>query len=160
MPNGGISAIDNIEFVKNREAKVEIPAKVSEVQNAPRLQSLPHNGTTFHGRLSYKALEAELREQHVAVNAIRAKAPQSVTNKLCDYLGLGCPLLNSQEGEEVKGLLSKRLHRNYRAGDISSASKAIAEMIESPRTREVWKADPTFSRNAISDAIIDFIETL
>lgn len=125
-----------------------------------RLQSLPHSGTTFHGLLPYKELEAELRQQHIAVNAIRAKAPQSVTNKLCDYLGLGCPLLNSQEAEEVKGLLSKRLHRNYRPGDVSSAREAIAELIESPKTCEVWKADPTFSRNVISDTIIDFIETL
>ncbi|MEQ5789328.1 glycosyltransferase [Erythrobacter sp. NFXS35] len=125
-----------------------------------RLQSLPHSGTTFHGLLPYQAMEAELRFQHIAVNAIRAKAPQSVTNKLCDYLGLGCPLLNSQQGEEVKGLLSKRVHRNYRAGDVNSACAAISEMIESPETRAVWKADPTFSRNVISETIIDFIETL
>lgn len=125
-----------------------------------RLQSLPHDGTTFHGFLPYKAMEAELRKQHVAVNAIRANAPQSVTNKLCDYLGLGCPLLNSQEGEEVRKLLLSRQHRNYRPGDVRSASEAIAEMIGNPSTRDVWKADQTFSRNAISDAIIDFVETI
>ena len=103
-------------------------------------------------------MEAELRKQHVAVNAIRAKAPQSVTNKLCDYLALGCPILNSQAGEEERDLVSGVPHQNYRAGDIDHAREAIANLMDDPATFKQWRANSRFSRGAISDSIIDFIE--
>lgn len=123
-----------------------------------RLRGLSGKGTTFHGFLPYKEMEAELRKQHVAVNAIRAKAPQSVTNKLCDYLALGCPILNSQAGEEERDLVSGVPHQNYRAGDIDHAREAIANLMDDPATFKQWRANSRFSRGAISDAIIDFIE--
>jgi len=124
-----------------------------------RLQNLSGQGTVFHGYLPYKKLEAELRTQHVAVNAIRAKAAQSVTNKLCDYLALGCPLLNSQTGREESALISGVYHRNYRAGDVKSARNAIFELLNDPASFGTWSANSQFSRKAITDAILEFIET-
>jgi len=125
-----------------------------------RLQSLPHKGTIFHGHVPYKELEARLREQHIAVNSIRSKAPQSVTNKLCDYLGLGCPILNSQECAEARSLLSKVTHRNYRAGDIASAKEEISSLLDDNAIHATWRSDATFSREAISRSIIDFVEMI
>jgi glycosyltransferase involved in cell wall biosynthesis len=123
-----------------------------------KLQNMPHLGTCFRGRLPYRELESELRKQHIAVNSIKQDAPQSVTNKLCDYLALGCPILNSQEGDEVIDLVSKRLHRNYVAGDVSSVTKCIESLTLDEALFETWRADRKFSRNAISIKIIDFIE--
>lgn len=124
-----------------------------------RLRSLGGKSTIFRGFLPYKAMEAELRKQHAAVNAIRAKAPQSVTNKLCDYLALGCPVLNSQVGDEERALISHVVHQHYRAGDVGGAVAAITKLMDDPATFHHWRANPLFSRAAISDDIIDFIET-
>jgi len=125
-----------------------------------RLRNLPHVGTNFHDFLPYKQLEQQLRRQHIAVNAIRSKAPQSITNKLCDYLALGCPILNSQTGVEVTSLINSVAHRSYDAGVLPSAMQAISELVDDPATYTVWKADPRFSRDEISDSIAQFIEDI
>lgn len=125
-----------------------------------RLQDRPHSGTFFHGFLPYKEMEDRLRNQHVAVNAIRPGAPQSVTNKLCDYLALGCPILNSQDGTEVRSLLASVPHQNYRGGDVFSAKVAIERLIEDPGLLRPWRGNATFSREIISNKIVDFIESV
>ncbi|HEY8605375.1 glycosyltransferase [Tsuneonella suprasediminis] len=121
-----------------------------------RLRALPVRGTKFHGYIKYADLERVLRNQHIAVNAIRANAPQSVTNKLCDYLSLGCPVMSSQVGDEVEALLASRLNAHYIAGDAASAVDAIRHLIDSPDLLNTWQPDERFDREAISRNIIEF----
>jgi len=128
--------------------------------DAERLKALPHTGTNFRGMIAYKSLEAKLREQHVAVNAIKSNARQSITNKLCDYFFLGCPILNTQNDAEVVQLVSNVLHRNYQAGDVRSAMDAIGSIADDRDLHRTWKCNPTFSRDAIAEEIVSFVESL
>lgn len=151
--------VDAVDQLVNAGYRIDL----SVFGDGPALEGMrrrPHAGTTFHGSVPYKVLEPELRRRHVAVNCIRAKAPQSVTNKLCDYLSLGCPILNSQENAEVKALLAKVVHRSYRAGDVASAARAILSMAEDESTYSPWIPNAGFSRSAISESIVDFSERL
>jgi glycosyltransferase involved in cell wall biosynthesis len=125
-----------------------------------RLSSLAHRGTRFHGAVPYRALEERLREQHVAVNPICGNAGQTITNKLCDYLALGCPILNSQRGWEVEGVLAGIGHRNYQAGSVESAMAAIVALAEDPRLHDEWTCNPAFSRSRIVEDIATFVADL
>lgn len=125
-----------------------------------RLSNLAHRGTRFHGAVPYRELEARLREQHVAVNPIRGNAGQTITNKLCDYLALGCPLLNSQRGWEVEQVLAGVGHRNYQAGKVESAMAAIVALTEDPRLHDEWICNPAFSRGRIVEDIAGFVAEL
>lgn len=125
-----------------------------------RLSSLAHRGTRFHGAVPYRELETRLREQHVAVNPICGNAGQTITNKLCDYLALGCPILNSQRGWEVEDVLAVIGHRNYRAGKVESAIAAIVALAEDPRLHDEWVCKPAFSRGRIAQDIAGFLNEL
>lgn len=125
-----------------------------------RLQGLPHVGTRFHGMVAYKTLEPKLREQHIAVNAIKGHARQSITNKLCDYFFLGCPILNTQKDTEVTRLVSEVVHRNYHAGDVASAKEAIEAMAQEKDLYKPWKCNPIFHRETISGEIVSFVENI
>ncbi|WP_373089344.1 glycosyltransferase [Sneathiella sp.] len=125
-----------------------------------RLKGLEHRGTCFHGTVPYRELEARLREQHVAVNPIRSGAGQTITNKLCDYLALGCPLLNSQKGWEVDDVLANVHHHNYLAGNVESAMAAIVSLAEDPRLYDEWICNSAFSRDRIVEDIARFVDEL
>lgn len=122
------------------------------------LRNLGMNNTIFHGLCGYRELEQQLRTQHIAVNPIARGAPQSITNKLCDYFALGCPLLNSQEGFEVQALISDKVHANYRAGDVMSARDAISSLLKEKLMLSNWNSDERFIRKAIADKILSFVE--
>jgi glycosyltransferase involved in cell wall biosynthesis len=125
-----------------------------------RLSNLAHRGTRFHGAVPYRELEARLREQHVGVNPIRGNAGQTITNKLCDYLALGCPILNSQRGWEVEQVLAGVGHRNYQAGSVESAMAGIVALAEDPGLHDEWICQPAFSRSRIVKDIAGFLDEL
>lgn len=60
----------------------------------------------FHGRLDYPEMVSRLRGCDIAVNPIVAGAAQSITNKVGDYAAAGLPVVNSQECEEYRNLLT------------------------------------------------------
>lgn len=122
------------------------------------LRGLGLNSTIFHGLRGYRELERELRRQHIAVNPIARGAPQSITNKLCDYFALGCPLLNSQRGGEIDKLLSNKVHADYRAGDPVSAKNAISVLLNDRGALSKWIPDRRFIRQFIADDISRFVE--
>ena len=117
-------------------------------------------GTIFHGLLSYRELERQLRGHHVAVNCISKSAAQTVTNKLCDYLVLGCPILSSQECEEVRQIVAERVSASYTGGDVESAVYAIEQLLVDGRIRDTWKPDLRFSREASFRVIENLIGTV
>jgi len=85
----------------------------------------------FYGYLKYEKMVTFLKKSDIALNAIKGKAKQTITNKLGDYLSAGLPILNSCQQIEVVELINKnKLGINYCPGKISSLKNAIIEMIE------------------------------
>lgn len=85
----------------------------------------------FHGYLDYKKMVAYLKLSDLALNAIRGKAKQTITNKLGDYVSAGLPILNSCQEEEVLKLIeNKDLGVNYKPGDPDSLINAINEIMK------------------------------
>ena len=118
------------------------------------------DGSTFHGSVPYCELDDALRSKHVAVNCIKAYAPQSITNKLCDYMIWGGAVLNSQELPEVRSLLGRVPHANYKAGSVSSACDAILCLLASGQLFEERTSLAEFSRDVSTSRIIFFVERL
>lgn len=93
-----------------------------------KLKSLECRGVFFHGFMGFEKAVDFMRKCNVAVNAIAHGAPQSVTNKLSDYLALGIPLINSQENAEVRELILSSDHENYKAGSVESFKVAFKKI--------------------------------
>lgn len=90
-----------------------------------RLRSKGCRGVIFHGFVDFTPAVEFIRSCQVAVNPIASGAPQSVTNKLSDYLALGIPLINSQKSLEVLDLLQDIDHENYAPGSVRSFKSAF-----------------------------------
>ncbi|WP_312381563.1 glycosyltransferase [Stutzerimonas balearica] len=93
-----------------------------------RLRSKGYSGVIFHGFVDFNSAVEFIRSCQVAVNPIASGAPQSVTNKLSDYLALGIPLINSQKSLEVLDLLQNVDHENYDPGSVRSFKSAFAKI--------------------------------
>jgi glycosyltransferase involved in cell wall biosynthesis len=90
-----------------------------------KLKAKAGEGIYFHGFLSFDKAIDFVRRCDVAVNPIVRGAPQSVTNKISDYLALGIPVLNSQESPEVRALLDSVDHEHYRSGSVADFKAAV-----------------------------------
>ena len=62
---------------------------------------------TFTGKLPYGQMCAQLNQCDIAVNPITKGAMQSIINKHADYAIAGLPVVNTQECEEYRSLLTK-----------------------------------------------------
>lgn len=84
----------------------------------------------FYGYMKYENMIDFLKKSDIALNAIKRKAKQTITNKLGDYVSAGLPILNScQEKEVIELIYKNNLGLNYCPGDVCSLKSAILEMI-------------------------------
>ena len=60
----------------------------------------------FYGRLAYKDMVGHLKNCDIAVNPIVKGAAQSIINKHADYAAAGLPVVNTQECEEYRNLMT------------------------------------------------------
>ncbi|WP_028392019.1 glycosyltransferase family 4 protein [Bacillus cihuensis] len=65
----------------------------------------------FTGRLNYEKMVGILKSCDIAVNPIRSNSAGSIINKVGDYAAAGLPVINTQESQEYRELISK-----YNAG--------------------------------------------
>lgn len=121
----------------------------------------------FTGQLPFEQMIQQLQSADLAVNAIRAGASQSFTNKLSDYFSLGLPLLSSQTCPEVKALLaSSGAGQYYPAGDAEALAQAIINLYQQPeqlglmRERSADVGRRYFRRSQTYPAIVALIRDL
>lgn len=150
------TAIKGVKNLASNGYKVELHIFGSGPDVA-RLQKIAGSETIFHGYLPYRDMFAFAKGCHIALNPIRQHAAQSVTNKLSDYLSLGCPILNSQCNDEVKVLLSGRLHANYTAGNVESIQSAIKKLLGDERLLQGWAPDERFNRDVGYNDIVELL---
>jgi glycosyltransferase involved in cell wall biosynthesis len=124
------------------------------------LEKVSGPGVHFRGVHQFHDLIDRARECDIAVNCIAKNASQSVTNKLSDYLSLGCPILNSQENPEVLDLLRTRNFSNYEAGSAESFLNSLEELLESGAHLRTWEPDQRMNRDNIYPRILARVEAL
>jgi glycosyltransferase involved in cell wall biosynthesis len=125
-----------------------------------RLRSISGSGITFHGLIPFADLIKDIKKYDIGVNCIHDYAPQSVTNKISDYLAIGCPIMNSQSCPEVLGLLSDRVAMHYNSGQPESFAKSLIDMIINGDAKVPWKPDAAMDRRIIYQKIINKIREL
>jgi glycosyltransferase involved in cell wall biosynthesis len=69
------------------------------------LKKIANTNIKFHGNLAYEDMVSRCKSCDVALNLIAEGAPQSVTNKLSDYLLLNKLIISSKGCEEVNDLV-------------------------------------------------------
>jgi glycosyltransferase involved in cell wall biosynthesis len=122
-------------------------------------------GITFLGRLPFDRVVAELKASAIGLNSYAAGAPQSFTNKICEYFGAGLPVVNSIPGELAELIDTNGFGRNYQAGSPESLAKAILELLNSEKLPDISAkvlnfAETTFDRAKIYPALAQFLEGL
>ena len=60
------------------------------------------------GLLPYKEMIAYLKSSDIALNSIKGKALQTITNKFGDYVSAGLPLLNCCQSDEIISLIEEK----------------------------------------------------
>lgn len=85
----------------------------------------------FRGMLPYEEMISYLKNSDVALNAIKGKALQTITNKFGDYVSAGLPILNCCSSQEVLNLIqSKKLGLNYISKNPESLKEKILEILK------------------------------
>lgn len=122
----------------------------------------------FTGWIDHSLMQRYLAKSDAVINAIKKKAPQSITNKVGDYLSSGKPMLNGSQNPELKELLGEyRFGVNYEPENPDSLAAAIEEMavlsnLERARLGENARrlAEEKFDRKVTYPRIIRMIEEL
>lgn len=83
----------------------------------------------FTGWVDHTTMRNYLQKSDAVINAIKRKAPQSITNKIGDYLSSGRPILNGSLNNEFLELLeSYKFGINYQPEDPRSLAAAMEKM--------------------------------
>ena len=119
---------------------------------------IAEEAVVFHGQVSYREMFEIIKSCDIALNALSSNATQSVTNKLSDYLSLGCPIMNSSKNKEVVQLLKGKNVSHYEAGSVESYCSAFHAIV--PRIGERWIPDRRFNRKEAYLALVRMVELL
>lgn len=104
------SVFDALEILKSKGVKNlkflvmgdgPLKEKFEEYSKAKKIN------TEFTGRLPYAEMVGMLGVCDISVNPISKGAAQSIINKHGDYAAAGLPVINTQENEEYRSLVSK-----------------------------------------------------
>ena len=129
-------------------------------KDLPRLhQNYARSGTVFHGYLPYAEMISLAKGCDMAVNAIHSYAPQSVTNKLSDYMALQKPVLNSQENPEVRSLLTLLPHAHYVSGRPHDFVAAFLRLKESEAPVQTAEITRLFDRRISYNRLVGLIKS-
>lgn len=121
----------------------------------------------FFGRMDYSQMTAYLCKSDIAVNPIVKGAAQSIINKHADYASAGLPVVNTQECEEYRNLISKyQCGINCEVESVEQVAKALQELIENPVKRKQMgmnsrkMAEERFDRRSTYQQIVRAIEEM
>lgn len=121
----------------------------------------------FEGFVPYEEMVNFLKNSDIALNAIKGKALQTITNKFGDYVSAGLPLLNSCQAKEVLNLVKdKKLGVNYIPGDRESLKNGILEILKDKNMLKQYSknckefAQEKFDRRKSYKIILDKIKKM
>jgi glycosyltransferase involved in cell wall biosynthesis len=91
----------------------------------------------FAGYLDYPQMAAYLTHSDVLVNSLIREAPQSIVNKIADYVAAGKPMINTGESPELKALVEhENIGVNVQAEDAEVLADAIELLFNNPKRRK------------------------
>ena len=121
----------------------------------------------FLGYREYSEMAAWLAASDVLVNSLVRKAPQSIPNKIGDYLFAGRPMINTGTDAELRNLVTgQRIGYNVVAEDAPLLAEAISRLAGDPVMRLAMGdaarvfAEKKFDRVRSYQAIVDLIRRL
>ncbi|MFD0826427.1 glycosyltransferase family 4 protein [Neobacillus sp. M.A.Huq-85] len=127
-----------------------------------------NSNALFAGWVDHATMGGYLKKSDAVINAIKRKAPQSITNKIGDYLSSGRPILNGSLNKEFLELLNAyNFGYNYEPEDAKSLSLTIEKVYKiSEQERSLMGrnsrklAEEKFDRKVTYTNIIRMIEQL
>lgn len=103
----------------------------SKLKNKAEELGLLNKTIFFKGMLPYEDMINYLKNSDIALNAIKGKALQTITNKFGDYVSSGLPILNCCQSREVLKLIENRkLGLNYIPENSKSLKEKILEILK------------------------------
>jgi glycosyltransferase involved in cell wall biosynthesis len=118
----------------------------------------------FGGYTPYAEMAACLKASDILVNSLVRKAPQSIVNKIADYLAAGKPLLNTGSSPELRAKIAAQgLGVSIEAENPELLATTIEELYRDPARRSRMAqaarhvAETEFDRKVSYQRIIDLI---
>ena len=150
---------------ENKNIKIQIlgtgPLKEALEKHANEIGA---SNVRFWGYVPYPKMAAVLSKSDVLINSFVKGAPQSIVNKIGDYLAAGKPIINTLENPVFCKLVRENgIGENVAPGDPKALVKAIEEVISSKKgygikARELAVAK--FDRRTSYNHIINMIEMI
>jgi glycosyltransferase involved in cell wall biosynthesis len=151
--------MDNVELVLAGDG----PKRAELEQQAAELGV----NAQFLGFLEYADMARLLARSDVLVNSFAPKAPQSIVNKIADYLAAGKPVINTASSPEMRALLDDaNAGLNVEPGDPKALADAIAALGGNDELRQQLGAngrqlaEQRFDRKTSYLAIVELIDRL
>ena len=105
----------------------------------------------FIGFVDYEMMAAYLSKSDMTINSLKARASQSIINKVADYFAAGIPILNGSLCKEMQDLVDDyKVGVNFEPENIESLKNAILYIINNPEKSK------EFGENAKSLALKKF----
>ena len=105
----------------------------------------------FVGFVDYEMMAAYLSKSDMTINSLKARASQSIINKVADYFAAGIPILNGSLCKEMCDLVNAyKVGINFEPENVESLKDAILYIINNPEMSDV------FGKNAKSLALEKF----
>ena len=117
------------------------------LKNKAKELELLNKTVYLKGFLPYEEVVSYLKSSDIALNAIKGKALQTITNKFGDFVSAGLPILNCCQMEEVKKIIEEKgLGINYIPENSPSLKEAILFLLENrDKTLEFSKNSKKFA---------------
>lgn len=119
----------------------------------------------FLGYTEYEKMAAYLKISDILVNSFVKKAPQSIVNKIGDYLSAGKPMINTCSDLEFRKLVeTKKIGENVCAEDEVALADLIEKMYKSPDLCRKYSvnaratAENFFDRKCAYQEIVKMVE--
>ena len=113
------------------------------------------SNVVFTGWMGAEKIAAMGQKSHLGLMAYAKGAPQSLPNKLFEYLSYGLPILSSLHGETGELLKKNGCGMTYSSGDPSSLSSVVQDMIANPnKPREMGQRGLTLFSKEFSEEIV------
>jgi glycosyltransferase involved in cell wall biosynthesis len=121
----------------------------------------------FLGYRSYEDMASLLATSDVLVNSLVLKAPQSIINKIPDYLAAAKPIINTGSSPELRELVAgNQVGINIPAEDTGALADAICSLQDDPKLRQQMGANArclavtSFDRATSYQPIVDLVTRL
>lgn len=121
----------------------------------------------FLGFVEYSKMAAFLSKSDIVINSFRKGAPQSIVNKIGDYLAAGKPMINTLENPVFTNIVKQNgIGLNIEAEDVDAMKNAILTLSENT---ELCKhmgdaarklAETKFDRNFSYNEIVECVEAV